>query len=35
MTIVEIAIVANSLIQATWFSWVLYHHYKTDHKGDE
>ena len=33
--IVEIAIVMNTCIQSTWFIWVIYSHYKTEHKGDE
>jgi len=35
MTIVEAAIVTNTCIQSFWLSWVLYNHYKTDHKGEE
>ena len=35
MTLVEKAIIANTCIQASWLVWVLFNHYKTDHKGEE
>jgi hypothetical protein len=35
MTIVEIAICTNTVLQLTWFSWVIYNHYRSEHKGEE
>ena len=35
MTVTDIAIITNTFLQISWFSWVLYHDYKTEHKGEE